>query len=260
MSIATEITRLQTAKADLKTSIEGKGVTVPSATKIDGYADLVGSIPSGGGGYTVEEIFQGDEPSGVVSFVATKNLLGYAISGRRNLTELTIDLSGDYNLSGRYAITENSALQKLVLQYSETTEASSILYDYGVSGNSALATLILRGKYRSSGQSGFRGNSRLALVDLETASDSISAFGNNSFYGSNNLKTLIIRKNSVQAVSSQTFDGSGIKSSGATVYVPSSLISEYQTASQWSTLYNNGYVTFSALENSAYADIDWYKS
>lgn len=53
MSIATDLTRLQTAKADLKTAIEGKGVTVPSATKIDGYADLVESIETGGGG-TVE--------------------------------------------------------------------------------------------------------------------------------------------------------------------------------------------------------------
>lgn len=44
MSIATEITRLQTAKADLKTAIESKGVTVPSATKLGGYADLVEQI------------------------------------------------------------------------------------------------------------------------------------------------------------------------------------------------------------------------
>lgn len=49
MSIASEISRLQTAKADLKTAIEGKGVTVPSNTKLDGYADLVDSIETGGG-------------------------------------------------------------------------------------------------------------------------------------------------------------------------------------------------------------------
>lgn len=56
MSIATEITRLQTAKADLKTAIEGKGVTVPSATLLDGYADLVDAIETGSGGtVTVEE-------------------------------------------------------------------------------------------------------------------------------------------------------------------------------------------------------------
>lgn len=49
MSIASEISRLQGAKADLKTAIEGKGVTVPSATKLDGYADLVDAISQGGG-------------------------------------------------------------------------------------------------------------------------------------------------------------------------------------------------------------------
>lgn len=49
MSITTEITRLQTAKSDLKTAIEAKGVTVPSATTIDGYATLVGQIQTGGG-------------------------------------------------------------------------------------------------------------------------------------------------------------------------------------------------------------------
>lgn len=50
MSIASEITRLQTAKADLKTAIEGKGVTVPSSAKLDAYPALVESIQQGGGG------------------------------------------------------------------------------------------------------------------------------------------------------------------------------------------------------------------
>ena len=49
MSIATEITRLQGAKADLKTAIEAKGVTVPSSAKIDEYDTYVSQIPSGGG-------------------------------------------------------------------------------------------------------------------------------------------------------------------------------------------------------------------
>lgn len=47
MSIASEITRLQQAKSDLATSIENKGVTVPSATTIDGYAALVDQIQQG---------------------------------------------------------------------------------------------------------------------------------------------------------------------------------------------------------------------
>lgn len=49
MSVTSEISRLQTAKADLKTAIEGKGVTVPSSATLDDYADLVDEIEQGGG-------------------------------------------------------------------------------------------------------------------------------------------------------------------------------------------------------------------
>ena len=47
MSIASEISRLQQAKADIKTSIENKGVTVPSATLISGYSTLIDQISQG---------------------------------------------------------------------------------------------------------------------------------------------------------------------------------------------------------------------
>lgn len=49
MSVATELQRIIDAKADLKTAIEAKGVTVSSSALIDDYADYVDSIPSGGG-------------------------------------------------------------------------------------------------------------------------------------------------------------------------------------------------------------------
>lgn len=47
MSIANELSRLQQAKSDLATSIENKGVTVPAATTLDGYAALVDQIQTG---------------------------------------------------------------------------------------------------------------------------------------------------------------------------------------------------------------------
>lgn len=50
MSIQTELTRITNAKAAIKTAIEGKGVTVPSGTLIDGMAALIESIEAGGGG------------------------------------------------------------------------------------------------------------------------------------------------------------------------------------------------------------------
>ena len=47
MSVADEITRIQGAKAALKTSIEAKGVTVPSSALIDDYPDYVDAIQQG---------------------------------------------------------------------------------------------------------------------------------------------------------------------------------------------------------------------
>lgn len=52
MSVQSEITRLANAKTALATAIEGKGVTVPDGTKLDGMAALVESIEAGGGGGT----------------------------------------------------------------------------------------------------------------------------------------------------------------------------------------------------------------
>lgn len=49
MSIQTELTRITNAKAAIKTSIEGKGVTVPDGTLLDGMAALIESIEAGGG-------------------------------------------------------------------------------------------------------------------------------------------------------------------------------------------------------------------
>ena len=50
MSIQTELTRIINAKAAIKTAIEGKGVTVPAGTLLDGMASLIESIEAGGGG------------------------------------------------------------------------------------------------------------------------------------------------------------------------------------------------------------------
>ena len=52
MSIQTELTRITNAKAAIKTAIEGKGVTVPDATLLDGMAALIESIEAGGGDFS----------------------------------------------------------------------------------------------------------------------------------------------------------------------------------------------------------------
>lgn len=54
MSVQSEITRLENAKASIKAAIEGKGVTVPDATLLDGMAQLIESIEAGGGDLTID--------------------------------------------------------------------------------------------------------------------------------------------------------------------------------------------------------------
>lgn len=48
MSVQTEINRIETAKAAIGTAIAGKGVAVPSGTKLDGMAALIDGIEAGG--------------------------------------------------------------------------------------------------------------------------------------------------------------------------------------------------------------------
>lgn len=59
MSISSEITRLQNAKASIKTSIEAKGVTVPSSAKLDSYSSYVDQIQTGGGSSKIASVLEG---------------------------------------------------------------------------------------------------------------------------------------------------------------------------------------------------------
>lgn len=67
MSIADEITRIEGAKSSLKTSIQSKGVQVPSSAKIDSYSGYVDQIQTGGGtGINWSQIGYADTPQGIV--------------------------------------------------------------------------------------------------------------------------------------------------------------------------------------------------
>lgn len=98
MSIASEISRLQGAKADIKTAIEGKGVTVPSATKLDGYADLVDAIP------------QGSTPTGTKQIsvtqngTQTENVSGYASA------QLNVSVPNSYSAGDEGKVVSNGSL------------------------------------------------------------------------------------------------------------------------------------------------------
>ena len=61
MSVQSEITRLANAKTSIATAIEGKGVTVPDGTLLDGMAALIESIEAGGSIYTGNFTYEPDK-------------------------------------------------------------------------------------------------------------------------------------------------------------------------------------------------------
>lgn len=85
MSIASEITRLQTAKADLKTAIEGKGVTVSASAKLDAYPALVESISGG----SVEDLITKEN---LVRIIIKIGNIDFTLDASNNFS----DLSGTY--------------------------------------------------------------------------------------------------------------------------------------------------------------------
>ena len=93
MSISSEITRLTNAKSAIKTAIENKGVTVPSSTKLDGYANLINSISTGGGNGVTLTPTAGDYP-----VVANGGLGGGGSNLASTGISITIPVSGTYRL------------------------------------------------------------------------------------------------------------------------------------------------------------------
>ena len=76
MSIASEITRLQNDSSAISSAISAKGVTVPSGSGFDDYANLIGQI-SGGGSSHVTTTYASGSSTTVQTFTG---LLGEPIS------------------------------------------------------------------------------------------------------------------------------------------------------------------------------------
>lgn len=140
MSIASEITRLQNAKDALKSTIENKGVTVPSSTKLDGYASLVNSIP-------------GIVPEGTINITENGevNVAEYATA---NVKIPTVTTTEPYMLtthnSDEYTLPERKSLITLnegeyVLDGDIITYTVDIDFDSAVLANENLAIIAKQG-------------------------------------------------------------------------------------------------------------------
>ena len=119
MSIQSEIARIESAKTAIATAIEGKGVTVPDGTLVDGMAPLIESIETGinatGGTITVS--------SDVNDYVLTHGLgevpKFFVIGMMENFSKLTdktyilIGAFGFSDVRSQYRISASSSINAL---------------------------------------------------------------------------------------------------------------------------------------------------
>jgi hypothetical protein len=147
MSIANEIKRIQTAKANIKTAIENKGVTIADDVTIDNYPEYITQIPAGA------EI---TEP--------------YAIY--RNLSSGNYEECETFNMVGVPAnfIRQNTSVKSVVFN-----EGVTQLYNASVFTCSNLTSVTLPSTLRTLNANALGSNPKLNNVVLPKAMVSINA-------------------------------------------------------------------------------------
>ena len=224
----------QTAHADVTptTSDQTIDTTTNNSLKVKGDANLVagnikkdveifgttGSYEGGGGGFSVDDIAQNLAPNGDI-------VLGNIIIQSNALRKKPIT-----SISGNATKISSESLRDC------TSLTSIMLPNINANIESWSCT----------------GCSNLEIVDAGSPPQIFA----NTFNDCKKLQTFIIRTTSVCALQSDSaFTNTPFKGyNGLTgvFYVPSSLINSYKTASNWSSLFNTGYCTFSAIEGSIY--------
>ena len=202
-TIAENLSRIQSAKADIKTAIEAKGVTVPSSATIDTYSTYVSQISGGGGGIPM--------PSNLSA--ATLNDYGL-------LTSASIK-------SGVTSIGNNL--------FRHCTSLSSVTIPNSVTsiGNNAfdnctsLSSVTIPNSVTSIGDSAFSYCSKLINVTIPNSVTSISTYAFNNCKGLSSI--------TVNAETPPTLGRNVFNASNCPIYVPAQSVDAYKSATNWST-------------------------
>ena len=197
MSVQSEITRLENAKNSISTAITNKGVTVPSGTKLDGMAVLIGSIESGGSNlqtkavtYTAngtDTITPDDGYDGLSSVDVTVDVSGGGGGAKEPYIEETYDANGnliDANLVGYTTIRPYVFYNCTNLALTSLPSGLTSIENSAFFGCKNLALTSLPSGLTSIGTHAFRNCTYLALTSLPSG---ITNIKNSAFSGCSNL-------------------------------------------------------------------------
>lgn len=236
MSIASELNALNGYILGAYDEINTKGGTVPANKNMANLASAIASISGGGStdnnwaevmryestdlfDNTITELHRavlytnsGDSYITSISFPSLTELGRYAFYGQSKVVSINIPALADF--SGNSLFYLCSKLESITLPALSHTASSYYALD-------AL----------------FQACRAIQKIDLGNNSTTFNnRFNSNCFNTCTNLKALILRWNNVVInSSSNNLTYSGIASGTGYIYVPSSLVSSYQAASNWST-------------------------
>ena len=184
--------------------------------------------------------------SGINSFSAL-SLTTISERAFNNCSDLeSVNIPNVTSIGGGYAFNGCSKLTSLFIPKA-TIVANGLRQCTGVQ------YLVFNNFYLGTGSAYCNACTSLKVADMRAKADSR---WENAFKSCENFDTLIIRKNNgVYTLNFlNAFDGTPFANggTGGTIYVPNALIESYKTATNWSTLYGYGTVTFAAIEGSQY--------
>ena len=216
MSIADEITRLQNAKASIKTAIENKGVTVGDGT-IDTYASKIDEITTGGGSSITEEE------------IAYYQFMEESLKARADETLglTSVKLPNGIKELSDYCFYSTTWLKQVELP--ETLEVIDVYAFYG----SGIETIEIPINTTKINNQAFYRCASLHTVDIKATE--LASIGGYGFRECSLLTKVIIRSNNVPTVNSNSFNDTPIKSGTGYIYVQDDLVSKFKSTTNWST-------------------------
>ena len=183
------------------------------------------------------------------------------------VNSVTVNVSGggdnaykfiDNSFSGEYVNNLISSIRNYALSFCtghdfsfSSSSATSIGYNAFQGANiTSFSAPNLTGAANNA--STFNSAKKLTFADM----GSLAKIYGNFAYNANALTVLVLRHTSVVTLDNVNAFGNtpirGYNGRSGTIYVPSALIDSYKSASNWSSIFNEGYVTFTAIEGSIY--------
>lgn len=236
-------TQLDADLTSVANAIRTKGGTSASLAFPSGFVSAVEAIETGGGGSSFD---LGDHslPTGAVTTNVTE-LLGSTFRYRTGITSVS---APNCTKLTNYVFAACTALQSVSLPVCTSFFASN-----NFDGCSMLGGIVLPAITGTMPGATFLNCTSMAYADFGPNLNYWN--GNDFFKNCAALTVIILRKsavcklNNISYLAGTPFASGG---TGGTVYVPQALISSYQSATNWSTLYAAGSTTFAAIEGSQY--------